>query len=225
MKITNTTKKVAQRSPATTFPRGGIVTPVGNQKNLNDEPVYSAQPNHLDKPGREFGVFNHVNGRFVRTNKGYAMSQEEAEDLVWLGNRDVDITRPINEQRCESCKTMRQSDAHGFIGGWQCHRCRQTRTAQIVESGDDGQMSVEELQETWEDDKNGEYIQISDDGRVHYIAHGQAMEEITIEGEDPFSSIKIWMAKSKFWPNIWKVNERGNITLFTYDGKELGGLV
>lgn len=40
-----------------------------------------------------------------------------------------------------------------------------------------------------------------------------------------FQMIDAWCKQHGFWPNIWYVNERGNIELISKTGKFLGGLV
>jgi len=118
------------------------------------------------------------------------------------------------------------------------------------------QYSTEELQAIWDDDEYGEYIQLTDDGAARYIAHGMAREEIVpptskremcrLVGGDPrkrpitqdvpaevpdaehqkFRMIRQWCQQKNFWPNIWHVNERGNIELVDpRTGDFLGGLV
>jgi len=110
---------------------------------------------------------------------------------------------------------------------------------------------TKELAELWREDQAGEYIQINDDESAYYIAHGRAIERIApplkdqrqsnFVGGDPrrgpvsreghatesqtFKLIRAWMAKNNYSPNIWKVNERGNVELYNHNGKPLGGLV
>lgn len=87
--------------------------------------------------------------------------------------------------------------------------------------------STEELQAMWEDDENGEYIQVSDDGSARYVAHGRAMEEIAPKGTGDwkYRLINQWFNTHGIFLNIWYVNERGNIELVSRSGKFLGGLV
>lgn len=110
--------------------------------------------------------------------------------------------------------------------------------------------STEELQALWQEDEHGEYIQFADDGSARYIAHGKAMETIvppTLErtrssfvkgkvadipmepGQDAdrnrLYKVNQWCSEKGFFPNIWYVNERGNIELVSKTGKFLGGLV
>jgi hypothetical protein len=98
-----------------------------------------------------------------------------------------------------------------------------TPPAQMAE----GQMSPDELQSTWEDDKQGEYIQINPDDSVVYVAHGRAMEQIAPKGSgrDMFRLIGSWMKANQYFPNIWQVNDHGNVELYSKSGKPLGGLV
>ena len=86
-------------------------------------------------------------------------------------------------------------------------------------------LPAEELAATWEDDRDGEYVQIDDDGDAVYVAHGKAMEHIPKASGDTFADIRAWMDKKRFWPNIWSVNDHGNVTLHGPDGQDLGGLV
>lgn len=117
--------------------------------------------------------------------------------------------------------------------------------------------STEELQAIWGEDKNGEYIQFSDDGSARYIVHGIAVKTIVHptsqrtmsrfvggdqrkqsvtqdvpaeEGGDAdkqrLALVKQWCGKNGIFPNIWYVNERGNIELVDpRTGQFLGGLV
>lgn len=111
---------------------------------------------------------------------------------------------------------------------------------------DHEQLSTEELAETWREDQHGEYVQINDDGQAHYIAHGTPIEKICdstmrvtqmlgcgkFHAEDVdrsrealFAAIRAWMKKAGYYPNIWEVNERGNVELYDSQGTALGGLV
>lgn len=81
------------------------------------------------------------------------------------------------------------------------------------------------LEDTWNEDKNGEYIQINDDGSVVYVAHGSVMETIPVDLDDQFAGIRAWMEAKQFYPNIWQTNDHGNVTLFDSQGNDLGGLV
>jgi hypothetical protein len=85
----------------------------------------------------------------------------------------------------------------------------------------------EEIASMWEDDKDGEYIQINDKYGTWYVAHGRAMEQIAPPdtGDYKFRLINIWCKNKNFYPNIWYVNERGNVELVSRNGKFLGGLV
>jgi len=87
--------------------------------------------------------------------------------------------------------------------------------------------STEQLQSMWEEDEHGEYIQINDKYGTWYVAHGQAMEQIAPKdtGDYKFRLINIWMQDHNYYPNIWYVNERGNVELVSRSGKFLGGLV
>lgn len=107
-------------------------------------------------------------------------------------------------------------------------------------------LSAEELQEIWEDDQAGEYIQINPDDSVVYVAHGTAKEQIApplskqtvrravgigkfkeepADANQGFKLIRLWMKKHNYYPNIWQVNDHGNIELYNSNGKALGGLV
>jgi hypothetical protein len=90
-------------------------------------------------------------------------------------------------------------------------------------------ISTEELQSMWDDDKDGEYVQInSKNGSVHYVAHGKAMEQICPPGNvnnNTFKQIATWFQNSGVSLNIWEVNDHGNIELYNSKGKALGGSV
>lgn len=101
----------------------------------------------------------------------------------------------------------------------------ETARVEVKKKLNEGQYSAEELESLWQNDKNGEYIQLADDGSVKYIAHQRAVE--TIAGPktaDSFRLIRTWFKNKGISLNIWHVNERGNIELFSPSGKSLGGL-
>lgn len=85
------------------------------------------------------------------------------------------------------------------------------------------QLSVLQLAALWREDSEGEYIAINDSGDAYYIAHGVRGKKVA-SGWD-WSSIRAWMDKQHFCPNIWHINERGNVELYTARGDSLGGLV
>lgn len=85
-------------------------------------------------------------------------------------------------------------------------------------------LTHEEIVETWDNDSNGEYVQVSD-GTAYYIAHGCRCETIPDHPEGVWTAIAEWMKASQYWPNIWEVNERGNVELCDTAGNYLGGLV
>jgi hypothetical protein len=88
--------------------------------------------------------------------------------------------------------------------------------------------STEQLAQIWSDDEGGEYIQINDNGAVHYIAHGKAMEQIVppkTASSWAFRMIRTWFKNKGISLNIWHVNERGNLELYSPSGTALGGLV
>lgn len=94
------------------------------------------------------------------------------------------------------------------------------------------QLPHEEVVETWNDDKHGEYVQINDDGSVVEVAHGCAMKAIltadvanSMPDFQKWAAIRAWMEESQYWPNIWSVNDHGNVTLHDKDGNVLGGIV
>lgn len=89
------------------------------------------------------------------------------------------------------------------------------------------QISTEQLQQMWEEDQQGEYIQINPDNSVYFIANGRAKEQITSGNteQQPFHMISMWMKKNNFFPNVWQVNDHGNIELMDKSGNTLGGLV
>jgi hypothetical protein len=117
--------------------------------------------------------------------------------------------------------------------------------------GEDAPDKTEELAELWREDQAGEYIQINPDDSAYYIAHRRAIEQIApprsqqrasyFVGGDPrkravsqegpaqdsqtFKLIRAWMAKNNYSPNIWAVNDHGNVELYDHNGKALGGLV
>ena len=114
---------------------------------------------------------------------------------------------------------------------WKCGRPKTATDVPAVKlpkvrSVKEGKLSVEELAEIWQDDKDSEYVQINDDGSAVYVVHGSTMEDIAdAEDEDVFGTISAWMNRKKFWPNIWSVNDHGNVTLHDKNGNDLGGLV
>jgi hypothetical protein len=89
------------------------------------------------------------------------------------------------------------------------------------------ELEVEELQEVWSDDQNGEYIQINSNDEVWYVSGGVGKEMIPTGNSDdePWTSIRVWMDEEGWYPNIWMVNDHGNVSLYSSDGEYLGGLV
>ena len=92
------------------------------------------------------------------------------------------------------------------------------------------QLSLEELVEVWDGDRDGEYIQVNQETQeVHSIAHQKSMGQICPPNQWSqqwlFRKIREWMDHEGFWPNIWGVNERGNVTLYDKRGRDLGGIV
>ena len=165
------------------------------------------------------------NGIYISLGKGRKLTnaqQREARDFAIERQKPLldDMGREIQEtitraQLKEVIKaTLRTILKEGFID---------TPPAQVAE----GQMSPDELQSTWEDDKQGEYIQINPDDSVVYVAHGSAMEQIAPKGSgrDMFRLIGSWMKAKQYFPNIWQVNDHGNVELYSKSGKPLGGLV
>lgn len=91
---------------------------------------------------------------------------------------------------------------------------------------EDGEGEAEpSIADLWNEDKDGEYVQINDDGTVVYVAHGRVMERIQVERENPYPGINAWMEAKSFFPNIWSVNDHGNVTLHDGQGNDLGGVV
>lgn len=89
-------------------------------------------------------------------------------------------------------------------------------------------MTHEEIVEAWEDDKDGDYIQINDDGLVVHVHCGSCMERIcgkNTEWDAAIKAIREWYSKNQYWPNIWQVNDHGNVELYDCDGNAMGGLV
>jgi len=101
----------------------------------------------------------------------------------------------------------------------------------------------------WQEDKSsGEYIGINDNGDAYY--QGKLIVPAKREKEQlhpPYQSktdslpakwketgrtlgpdwelIKTWCKEHNYHPNIWSVNDHGNLSLYTVNGKYLGGLV
>jgi len=87
-------------------------------------------------------------------------------------------------------------------------------------------LSTEDLAEMWREDEEGEYVAVNDNGEAFHIAHGSRMEQIQPMYGNLFAGIRAWMAKRQYWPNVWQINERGNLELLNSStGKSLGGLV
>lgn len=82
----------------------------------------------------------------------------------------------------------------------------------------------EEVATAWEEDKNGEYIQVGDN-KAAYIAHGSVMEQIPAVYGNIWTGIQHWMKTKGFYPNIWSVNDHGNVSMYDRRGNYLGGLV
>lgn len=93
-------------------------------------------------------------------------------------------------------------------------------------------LSTKKLAEAWRDDEHGEFIQINPDGSVVETASGRAHKVILTKQQandlthaEVFAAIRDHMQEEGFFPNIWSVNDHGNVTLYDGDGNDLGGLV
>ena len=87
-------------------------------------------------------------------------------------------------------------------------------------------ISHEEVVQTWEDDKDGEYILVSSDDRTaNYIAHGVQSGVIEPKFGSIWTGIRQWMKSHNFYPNIWSINDHGNLSLWNKNGRYLGGIV
>jgi len=86
------------------------------------------------------------------------------------------------------------------------------------------ELDFEQLVELWrEDESSGEAIFIGPDGVARYM--GCRCAEHDGAGNPDFPAIQEWCNEHRYWPNIWCVNERGNVELYTFEGEPLGGLV
>jgi len=89
-----------------------------------------------------------------------------------------------------------------------------------------GKLSHEEVVEHWQNSE--EDIKIQDDGNAYYT--GKLIVK-ALEGENPdFVGIAKWMETKKYWPNVWMINDHGNVNLLSLgDGGRdvtiIGGIV
>jgi hypothetical protein len=69
-------------------------------------------------------------------------------------------------------------------------------------------------------------IVISEDRDGGYVAvHEYKRIDRDIDFEVLFQKIRAWCDKNEYWPNIFSVNDHGNLALHDYDGKVLKGWV
>lgn len=87
------------------------------------------------------------------------------------------------------------------------------------------EMELEELREAWEESE--EDIKVNEDGEAYYA--GKLIAQPNESYGADFVAIREWMNKNGYFPNVWVVNDHGNVSLFSIDesGKETyrGGLV
>ena len=84
-------------------------------------------------------------------------------------------------------------------------------------------VTLEEIAELWDDSE--EDIKIDTSGRAWCCGHQIA--EPRDCNADP-AAIQRWMDSACYWPNIWEVNDHGNVSLFVIQNGELvmlGGMV
>ena len=85
-------------------------------------------------------------------------------------------------------------------------------------------MQAQNIGELWKEDQNGQYIG-TDDTEAMFISNGVRKSNIVPVNGDIWAGIRAWMEINSFYPNIWTVNERGNIMLRGDHGEDLGGIV
>jgi hypothetical protein len=86
------------------------------------------------------------------------------------------------------------------------------------------ELPFDEIVEYWNDDKDGEYIQV-DGNEAAFIAHGRVVEKIGKNYGNIFAGIRAWCEEHQYWPNVWSVNDHGNVSLYDKRGNYLGGIV
>lgn len=55
-------------------------------------------------------------------------------------------------------------------------------------------------------------------GGYDVVHAGRTIEQV-VEWDDAVSEANIWMDKNRYWPNLYYINERGNVDLLDKDGK------
>ena len=83
------------------------------------------------------------------------------------------------------------------------------------------QISTEELAELWAD--HDQDIIVGDDGIA--CCGNKVVAEADTDGNADYPAIRAWCEGAKYWPNIWQVNDHGNVELYDLQGDSLGGLV
>jgi len=84
------------------------------------------------------------------------------------------------------------------------------------------ELPAEEIAELWNNGDN-EDIHINEHGDTYYgkkliVSHDA-------DGNADWKAIRKWCKDSNYFPNVWQVNDHGNLSLFTWRGRYLGGIV
>jgi len=71
------------------------------------------------------------------------------------------------------------------------------------------EMNVEELQEAWE--ASEEDIKVRQDGNAYYA--GKLIVPASYGQNPNWVGIAQWMQENSYWPNVWEINDHGNVEL------------
>ncbi len=82
------------------------------------------------------------------------------------------------------------------------------------------ELELAELVEAWAGHE--EDILIGEDGNARY---GRHLIADAVDGSPDWRAIKAWCAHTGYFPNVWTVNDHGNVELHDVDGNSYGGLV
>lgn len=67
-----------------------------------------------------------------------------------------------------------------------------------------------------------EDIMVGDDGSAYY--GGRRIVD-SLDGSPDWLLIAAWAGREHYWPNVWTVNDHGNVELHDVKGNCYGGLV
>lgn len=175
--------------------------------------------------GNQFRLINESNGNLV-----IFKDRQGGEDVYWIDNHDSWGKTYIKPESVS--KYLKK--------GYRVVELERESTLEETK-----ELPFEELKSIWEDDSSsGEYISVNEDDDAYYqgkliVPHKK--ENIMVKapkgigsppryksGDDSgpdWKGIQNWANQHKYFPNVWRGNDHGNISLYTLTGKYLGGFV